>query len=56
MENVTILIDTGNAHNCIDVNVANKLNLFIYPATYIRVKVEDGKNNDGFGKCHKIKL
>jgi predicted aspartyl protease len=55
-ENVTILVDTGSTHNFIDVNVAKKLNLFVYPTANIRVMVADGKKIDGVGKCHKIKL
>jgi hypothetical protein len=42
-QNVTILVNTGSTHNFIDVNVANNLNLFVYPAAYIRVMVADGK-------------
>ena len=55
-ENVTILIDTGSTHNFIDVNVAKRLNLFIYPAIDIRVMVADGKKIDGIRKGHKVKL
>jgi predicted aspartyl protease len=55
-ENVTILVDTGSTHNFMDINVARKLNLFVYPAADIRVMVADGKKIDGVGKCHKVKL
>jgi hypothetical protein len=55
-ENVTILIDTGSTHNFIDINVARRLNLFVYPTADIRVMVADGKRIDGVGKCHKVKL
>jgi hypothetical protein len=55
-ENVTILVDIGSTHNFIDVNVANNLNLIVYPSADIRVMVADGKKIDGVGKCHKIKL
>ena len=55
-ENVTVLIDTGSTHNFIDVNVAKRLNLFIYPAIDIRVMVADVKKIDGIRKCHKVKL
>jgi hypothetical protein len=43
-ENVTILVDTRSTHNFININVAKRLNLFVYPVTDIRVK------------CHKVKL
>jgi predicted aspartyl protease len=51
-ENVTILVDTGSTHNFMDINVARKLNLFVYLATDIRVMVAGGKIIDGVGKCH----
>jgi len=38
-ENVTILVDTRSTHNFIDINVATRLNLFLYPNAYIRVMV-----------------
>jgi hypothetical protein len=55
-ENVAILIDTWNTHNFIDINVAKRLNLFVYSTEDKRVIVADGKKNDGGGKCHKVKL
>ena len=55
-ENVSILIDTCITHNFIDVNIAKRLNLFIYRETDIRVRVSDGRKIDGIGKCHKVKL
>jgi hypothetical protein len=55
-ENVTSLVDTWSTHNFMDINVARKLNLFVYPAADIRVMVVDGKKVDGVGKCHKVKL
>jgi hypothetical protein len=54
-ENVTILIDIGSTHSFIDINVARRLNLFVYPATDIRAMVANGKII-GVGKCHKVKL
>jgi len=55
-ENVTVLIDTGSTHNFIDINVAKRLNLFVYPTTNIKLMVADGKKIDGVVKCHKVKL
>jgi hypothetical protein len=55
-KNVSILIDIGSTHNFIDINVAGRLNLFVYPAADIRVMVENGKKIDRIIKCHKIKL
>ena len=55
-ENATMLIDTGSTHNFIDINVAKRLNLFVYPIVDTRVMVADGKTIDGVRKCHKVKL
>ena len=46
-ENVTILVDTRNTHNFIDITVAKRLNLFVYPTADIRVMIADGKRIDG---------
>jgi hypothetical protein len=42
-KNVTILTDTWNTHNFIDINVAIRLNLFVYPAADIRAMVAYGE-------------
>jgi predicted aspartyl protease len=55
-ENVTILVDIGRTHNFMDINVARKLNLFVYPTVDIRVMVADGKKIDRVVKFHKVKL
>jgi hypothetical protein len=55
-ENVTILIDMKSTHNSIDINVAKRLNLFVYLAGDIRVMVANSKRIDGVEKCHKVKL
>lgn len=55
-ENVTVLIDTGSTHNFIDIKVARKLNLFVYPVLDMKVMVADGKKIEKVGKCHKVKL
>lgn len=47
---------TRSTHNFIDVNVAKKLNLFVYPAANLRVMASNDKRINGFGKCHKAKL
>ena len=54
--NVIILFDIGSTHNFIDVNVAKRLNLFIYPVPNMKVMVADGKKIKKVGKCHKVKL
>jgi hypothetical protein len=41
--NLTILIDSGSTHNCIDIDVAKKLNCFIYPTKDLTVKVANGQ-------------
>jgi hypothetical protein len=55
-DNVTILLDPWSTHNSIDITIAKRLNLFVYPVADIRVKVADGKGMDGVEKCHKVKL
>ena len=54
--NVVVLFDIGSNHNFIDVSVAKRLNLFIYPVPNMKVMVADGKKTEKVGKCHKIKL
>jgi len=55
-ENITIVINTWSTHNFININIEKRLNMFVYLATNIRVMVTGGKNIDGVGKCHKVKL
>jgi hypothetical protein len=54
--NLTILIDSGSTHNCIDIDVAKKLNLFIYPTTNLTVKVANGQKVKELGKFHKVSV
>jgi hypothetical protein len=54
--NLTILVDSGSTHNCIDIDVAKKLNLFIYPTKDLTVKVANGQRVKEVGKCHKISV
>ena len=54
--NVVVLFNTGSTHNFIDVSVAKRLNLFIYPVPNMKVMVAEGKNIKKVGKCHKVKL
>jgi hypothetical protein len=37
--NITILVDSGSTHNCIDIVVAKQLNLFVYPTKDLTIKV-----------------
>jgi hypothetical protein len=55
-DNVTVLIDTGSTHNFLDINIARKLKLFVYPVPDMKVMVADGKKIENVGKCHKVKL
>jgi len=54
--NLTILIDYGSTHNCIYIDIAKKLNLFIYPTKDLTIKVANGKNIKELGKCNKISV
>ena len=52
--NLTILIDYGSTHNCIDIDVAKKLNLFIYPTKELTARVSNGQKIKELGKCYKV--
>jgi hypothetical protein len=52
--NVTILVDSSNTHNCIDINFTKQLNLFVYPTKDLIVMIVDGQKVKGVGRCHKI--
>jgi hypothetical protein len=54
--NITILVDSGSTHNCIDIDVTKKLNCFIYPTRDLIVKVANGQQVKEVGKCHKISV
>jgi hypothetical protein len=49
--NVTILIYFENTHNFININLTNRLNLFVYASIDIRVMVASRKNIDGVGNA-----
>ena len=51
-----MLFNRGSTHNFINVSVAKRLNLFIYPVPNMKVMVTDGKKIEKVGKCHKVKL
>jgi hypothetical protein len=55
-DNVTVLIDTESTHNFLDIKIARKLKLFVYPVPDMKVMVADGKNIVNVKKCHKLKL
>jgi hypothetical protein len=55
-DNVTVLIDTGSTHNFLDIKIARKLKLFVYPVPDMKVMVADDKKIGNVGKCHKVKL
>jgi hypothetical protein len=52
--NVMILVDSNSTHNCIDINVAKQLNLFVYPTKDLTVMVVNGQKVKGVGRCHKV--
>jgi hypothetical protein len=51
---LTILVDSGSTHNCIDIVVAKRPNCFIYLTRNLTVKVANGQKVKEVGKCHKI--
>lgn len=53
---VIVMVDSRSTNNFVDVNVAKRLNTFAYPIADLKVMVVDGKQIDGVGKCHKVKL
>lgn len=55
-QSVIMMVDLESMHNFVDVNVTKRLNIFSCPATDLKVMVADGKQIDGVGKCHKVKL
>jgi hypothetical protein len=55
-DNVTVLIDTRSTHNFLDIKIARKLKLFVYPVRDMKVMVANNKKNGNVGKCHKVKL
>ena len=52
---LTILVYFGNMHNCVDINVAKELNLFVYPTRDLTIKVVYGHHVNDKGRCHKKK-
>ena len=38
--NVIVLVYTRSTHTCIDINVARRLKLFVYPISYMMVQIE----------------
>ena len=54
--NFMVLIEMGNTHYFINVNLAKVVNLFIFLVPNMKVMVVDGKKTKNVGKCHKVKL
>jgi hypothetical protein len=54
--NVTVVIDSHNTHNCIDIIVAKQLNLFVYPTKDLTITVVDGQKVKEVGRCHKVSV
>eukprot|EP00253_Pinus_taeda_P002639 PITA_02639 len=55
-QSVIVMVDSGSTDNFVDVYLAKRLNIFAYPVADLKVMVADGKQIDGVGKCHKVKL
>jgi hypothetical protein len=52
--NVIILVDSNSTHNYIDINLAKKVNSFVYPTKDPTIGVINGHKVKGIGRCHKI--
>ena len=50
-DNVTVLIDTASTHNFLDIKIARKLKLFVYPVPDMKVMVA---NNNKNWKCREM--
>jgi hypothetical protein len=50
-DNVIVLIDTGSTHNFLNIKIARKLKLFVYPVPNMKLMVAEGKQN---WKCRKM--
>jgi hypothetical protein len=55
-DNVIILIETGSTHNFLDIKIARKIKLFVYPIPDRKVMVADEIVFGNVGKFHKVKL
>ena len=55
-DNVNVLINTGSIHNFLDIKIARKLKLFVYPVPDMKVMVANDKKIGNVIKCHKVKL
>jgi hypothetical protein len=54
--NVTIVVYSYSTHNCIDINLAKQLNLFVYSIEDPTITIVDGQKVKGVGICHKISV
>lgn len=52
--NVMVLINTGSTHNFLDLTMAKRLNIFMFPMPNMKVMVADGKKIEKVEKCHKV--
>jgi hypothetical protein len=53
-KNVSILIDYGSTHNFVDIDIANKLNPFVYPTKDLTITIAYGQQVKSVGRCHKV--
>jgi hypothetical protein len=53
---IMILVYSGSTHNCIDINVAKQLNLFVYSTRDLTLTVTNGQNFKEVGRCYKVSV
>ena len=53
---VTVLIDSGSAHNFIHYKLVEVLNCFVYPTPEFQVMIANGGTINCLRKCHNINM
>ena len=51
-----VLIDPGNNHNYVDIDVAKQLNLFAYPTKDLTITINNRQKVKGINRCHKVSI
>jgi hypothetical protein len=55
-KNITILVNSRSTHYFVDINLAKQLKLFVYPMKDLIVKVIDGPQIKGIGRCQNVSV
>jgi hypothetical protein len=53
-KDITVLVDSGNTHYFVDINLVKQLNIFVYLVKVLMVTTVDGQPIKGVGRCHKV--